>query len=181
MWSKQQGTEFGVMLLAMGEAFNEPVSEVRAEVFCRALEDLPFEAVKEAAQVHIRTSPFFPKPADLRQLVLGNVEDQAEFAWQHVLREVRRVGWVGKPSWPDDVTERAALGLFGGSWRALCENLPAGGPELLGYRKQFCSIFGATARQALAGELGPSRNEARAALEDLKKQLAARGLSTGEL
>ena len=98
-----------------------------------------------------------------------------------MLREVRRVGYVGTPPWPDEVTERAALGLFGGSWRTLCEHLPASGPELLGYRKQFCASYGATARQALQGALPPGRDEATAVLGELKAQLAARGLSTGEL
>jgi hypothetical protein len=178
-WSKTEEQEFVKILFAMGELFNETVSAMRAEMTCRALEDLQFEDVRVAASAHVRASTFFPKPAELRQLVLGNVEDEAELRWQWLLHEIRRVGYLGTPTWPDDVTEYAAEGLFG-SWRALCERLPAEGPELLGFRKQFLALFGATSRQAIAGELGPSKTAAAAVLKDVTDQLRARGLPAGK-
>lgn len=177
-WTSAQEQHFVEMLFAMGELFNESVSTVRAEMFCRAVEDLPFEAIAGAAHAHIKTSAFFPKPAELRAFVEGNIDDRAEIAWQSVLREIRRVGYYGRPTWPDEATERAATGLFGGSWRALCEHLPAGGPELLGYRKQFVASYGATARQTLAGALPPSRT--KGLLTALKEQLTAFGLPPGK-
>src|SRR5262245_28897609 len=131
----------------MGEVFETPVSEARTEMFCRLIEDLPFEAVKAAAETYGRSGKFFPKPGDLRELVDGDVEDVAVLRWEWLVREVKRVGWVGTPAYPDAATQRASEGLFGG-WRALCENLPGGGPELLGYRKQFIASFGARAREA---------------------------------
>ena len=178
MWTDDELRAFTVILLAMGETYETPVSSVRAEMFCRAVEDLPFAAVKAAAAAHLRHGKFFPRPAELRELVEGTTDDKAELAWQWVPKEVRRVGYLGTPSYPDEATKRAAEGLFG-SWRALCENLPAGGPELLGFRKQFLALYGARAREAQRGELGPSRDEARGQLEDLKAQLRARGLPTG--
>jgi len=178
-WTNAQLQQFGVMLLAMGEAYEAPVSEARVEILCRALEDLPFAAVTEAANTHIRTSKFFPKASELRELVEGNTDDQAELAWQWLQREIRRVGYVGRPTWPDEVTQRAAEGLFGG-WVALCERLPGEGPELLGFRKQFVALYGATARKAQQGELGPGREEAKGLLDGLKQKLQAMGLPTGK-
>lgn len=174
---------FAVLLYGLGEVYNESVSEDRAELYFIALEDLTLEQVRVAAKQFLKGKghQFFPKPADLIEAALGNVDDQAETAWQHVLREIRRVGWVGTPSWPDAATERAALGLFGGGWRTLCEHLPAQGPELLGYRKQFIAGYGAAARAAQQGLLPPSQREAAKALSDLQRALAARGLPTGEL
>jgi hypothetical protein len=128
----------------------------------------------------VRAAVFFPRPAELRSLVVGNVEDRAELAWQATVREVRRVGWTGTPTL-DAVTLRAALGLFGGGWRTLCEHLPASGPELLGYRKSFVAGFGAAVRQQQLGALPPSRSEAHAALADLKAALKQRGLPSGDL
>jgi hypothetical protein len=180
-WTKAQEHDFVLVLFAMGELFNEPVSALRAEMFCRAVEDLPFEAIALAAQAHVKAKTFFPKPAELRQGVEGNLEDRAELAWQFVLREIKRVGWTGTPAWPDAETARAALGLYGGTWRTLCENLPAAGPELLGYRKQFVASFGAAARQAAVGALPMGREEATAALEELRRALVKRSLPTGKL
>jgi hypothetical protein len=169
------------LMSGLGEAFNEPVSKARALIYFQALEDLPIDALRVAVLAHVRTGKFFPRPAELRERALGNVEDQAEVAWQHVLREVRRVGWTGTPAWPDSATQHAALGLFGGTWRTLCEHLPAQGPELLGYRKVFVALYGASARQAAALALPPSREEAKAVLADLKTHLTKKGLPTGGL
>lgn len=175
-WTKREEKQFASLLFAMGEAFNESVSPPRAELYFRALEDLPFASVSGAAREHLKASRFFPKPADLRELVLGKVEDQAEIAWAYLRREVRRVGWMGTPSWPDEATRRAALELFGG-WRALCENLPESGPEMLGTAKVFKSSFAAFARrEAGPAALPPSREDAQARLAELKTELEARGL-----
>jgi hypothetical protein len=171
---------FAGLLKGLGEAFNEPVSDLRAEIYFAALEDRDIADVKAAVFAHIRAGKFFPRPAELRERISGNVEDQAEMAWQSLLREVRRVGYIGRPVL-DAATSHAALGLFGGSWRTLCEHLPAQGPELLGYRKQFVASYGATARLAAAGALPPSHEEATAALGNLKGQLQKRGLKTGKL
>lgn len=176
-WTNNQGREFALILLAMGELFETPVSEARADLFIRALDDLPFDAVKAAANTYGRTGRFFPKPVDIRELVLGNDDDLAEKAWSAVLREIRRVGYMGTPMWPDEATKAAALGLFGGGWRTLCERLPGEGPELLGYRKQFVAAYGAAHRQQLrAPELPPSHEDAKAALRDLDAELKKRRL-----
>jgi hypothetical protein len=175
-WTINEKTQFAQVLLMLGEMMNEPVSELRTEMYHRLLEDLPFDAVRSAAHQYAMSARFFPKPADLRDIALGNVEEQAELAWACVQREVRRVGWMGKPQWPDEQTERAALQLYGG-WQALCENLPAAGPEMLGTAKLFKSYFCAAGRQD-ARTLPPSRDEARQALADLKGQLETRNLPT---
>jgi hypothetical protein len=179
-WTAEESHEFGGLLLAMGELFDAPVSVARAELFARAVEDLPFEAVKNAANMFARTGKFFPKPAELRELIEPNLDDRAERAWSAVLRETRRVGYVGTPKFDDEVTLRAAVGLFGGDWGTLCKRLPGEGPELLGYRKQFIALYTATARGASIGELPPRHAEAKAVLEDLHRELERRGLPTGK-
>src|SRR5215510_13511446 len=166
-WTKAEESEFGLMLLAMGELYDTPVSPVRAEMFTRAIEDLPFDAVKAAANSHARHSTFFPKPVDLRELVEGNLDDRAEQAWNALLPLIHRVGYTGTPKWTDPAMERAALSLFG-SWRRLCEQLPAGGPELLGHAKNFRQAYLAYARTAAAAKpelQEPSREDAKALLQ----------------
>lgn len=127
------------MLYALGETFNEPVSEVRAEAYIDALSDLPTDALITACKRAIRESKFFPRPAELRELVEGSAVDRAEIAWNAMRRMVRQIGYYATPAdadWPDDATRRAALELYGG-WAALCSRLPAEGPEMLGAAKLF--------------------------------------------
>ena len=178
-WTEQQERAFGEMVLAMGEVFNEPVSTIRIEMLTRLVEDLPFEKVQAAVVQLGRRATFFPKPGEIRDLVEGNVTDQAEQAWMAMLSEIRRVGYTGTPTWPNDATKRTVEGMFG-SWAGLCERLPGGGPELLGYHKQFVAAFGANWRQAGAGQLGPGRDEARGVLETVQGELKKRGLPAGD-
>jgi len=61
-----------------------------------ALDDVPFHDGERAVKVWIRTGKFFPKPAELREIVskaaLGENEI-AESAWVEVQREIKRVGF----------------------------------------------------------------------------------------
>lgn len=153
--TEQDRQPFAELLIGIGETYGEPVSEMRMEIYFRALEDLSLDAVRSAANSHVRSSKFFPRPAELREAVSGSVDDQAELAWAHVQREVRRVGYTGRPRFPDVATARAALELYGG-WQQLCANLPASGPELLGFRKQFVATYRAYASRDTRIALPPS-------------------------
>jgi hypothetical protein len=159
-------TAFARGLYALGETFGEPVSELRAEAYFDALSDLGILDVLGAMRTAIRTSKFFPRPVEIREQIEGNPQDRAELAWNAVLRLVRRVGYYGKPDWPDEPTKRAALELFGG-WPALCEQLPAGGPELLGIAKGFKASYVAYAHRDLSDVAQLTRAEATRLLEDV--------------
>lgn len=179
---------FAQGLFLLGETFNEPVSEVRAEGYFLALRDVPVADVLEAIQRAITECRFFPRPVELREMIGGRVEDRAEIAWLAVLRLVRRYGYPGTdgrgaaPEFPDEASKRAALELYGG-WVALCEKLPGEGPELLGVAKNFRAAYAAYVRSVPPGETGRelTAGEARAALGTLKVELQRRGLPTGGL
>lgn len=184
--------EFATLMLGLGETYGEPVSDARMEIYFAALADLELDAVRAAATAAVRGSVFFPRPAEIRDLVAGKVEDRAELAWMAVVGLVRRYGYPGingrgaAPEFPDDQTRRAAMELFGG-WSALCSQLAAvGTPEFLGTAKQFKALYGAASRRDAAlppGETGRelTADEARAALHSVKVELQKRGLPTGAL
>lgn len=157
--------DFAALMLGLGETYGEPVSDARMEIYFAALEDVPLSSIRAAATAHVRTSKFFPRPAELREAITGPLEDLAEVAWLAVVALVRRVGYYRMPAledWPDEQARRVALELFGG-WKALCELLPAAGtPEFLGTAKQFKAAYAARERQDQRLELNPSKEEARA-------------------
>lgn len=186
--TNQDRERFAELMLGVGETYGEPVSDARMEIYFRALADLTFDDLNVAVSAHVRTQKFFPRPAELREAIGGSVDDQAEMAWAHVRREVRRVGWTGMepgpngqpqnpPRWPDEATKRAALELFGG-WRALCESLPADGVGLVTAAKQFKASFAAYARRDLRDTLAlpASREDTRTQLAGIRTALEARGL-----
>jgi hypothetical protein len=133
---------------AMGvlcETFGEPLSDLRIEGYFNALSDFPVEDVLAAVHQALRSAKFFPKPVELRELITGNPDDAAQQAWAAVLREIRRVGYIGTPTL-DARTLRAVNELWGG-WRRLCETLPAEGPELVGWLKQFKAAHQSAGRE----------------------------------
>src|SRR5690606_33933929 len=121
------------LMLALSETFNEPVSETRAGMYFDALSELTIQEVEQAMRLSLRRSKFFPRPAELLELVSGSAEDQADEAWQSVINAVRRVGAYRTPTL-DDAAMDTVRRLFG-TWSRACQQLPAGGPELLGWRK----------------------------------------------
>ncbi|MEO7272062.1 MAG: hypothetical protein ABI211_08655 [Vicinamibacterales bacterium] len=169
---------FAELMLGVGEAYGETVSAARLEIYFRGLEDVSLEAIRAAATVHVRTSRFFPRVADLREGIDGSADDRADLAWVQLLQLVRRVGYYGTPAWTDPVAERAAIELFGG-WQALCARLPGDGPELLGAAKVFKSTYATYARRdarELALTLPSGREETRGQLLHLRDELVKRGL-----
>jgi hypothetical protein len=167
---------FAKGLFVLGETFKEPVSELRAEAYFDALRDLPLEPVLVGMRAANGSLRFFPRPVEIRELVEGNVADQADTAWAQLLTLVRRVGYTGKPEWADPVLERTAKELYGG-WGALCARLPSEGPELLGQAKLFKATYAAYARRASVERLAlPSRDDAKQILAHLKRDLDARSL-----
>jgi hypothetical protein len=149
------------------------------EIYFAALADLELAEIRAAATVHVQTSKWFPKPAEIREAIEGSADDRADLAWGEVVRLVRQYGYWNAPAldaWPDDATRAAAFALYGGGWRNLCEKLPGEGPEFLGAAKLFKASYRAQYRLAQRHELPPSREEAHAVLSGLKDELAKRGL-----
>ena len=132
---------FGEAMHALGHVFNEEITRIRIEGYFDALREFPMPQVTAAVRLTMRTCRFFPKPVELRELMTGRADARADLAWGELLREVRRVGYLGTPMFTDASMLPTIHTVFGG-WRHLCETLPAGGPELVGWIKQFKSAYG---------------------------------------
>ena len=165
---------FAEAMLALAETFNEPLTDVKTEAYFDALREFTTPQVLGAMKLALYRSKFMPRPADLRECIEGDREEAATAAWGAVLREIRRVGYLGHPDL-DARSLRAVKELFG-SWQRMCERLPAEGPELLGWVKQFKQVYASVERtdqRALAmGDLHPNVrqfiDQKRKALPEMK-------------
>lgn len=157
------------VLALLGEMFNEPISELRAEGYFDALSDLPIDTVEGAARLALRTKTFFPKPVELRELAQGTESDNAELGWQELHAEFRRVGsW--RPPTLSPTTQETMLRLCG-SWERACAAIGQSmGPERLGWAKRWKDAYGTTRHQLERGEL-IGRGDAKQLLASLTEQL----------
>ena len=169
---------FTEIVFGVGEIYDTPITDARVGCIGRpSATSRSRRSERRPTRTPARRS-CFPRPVELRETTGPVGETQAELAWQFVLphgaadqlprhADVARCRHRAGGARP--VRRRVAT---------LCEHLPAEGPELLGYRKQFLAAFGAAVRQAQAGVLPPSRSEAKAALDNLQRALAERKVRT---
>jgi hypothetical protein len=88
-----------------------------------ALGDLPYDVVQRALQVHMRTSPFPPKPSDLRKVIAEEAVTCItwEQAWDEVWQVVQRFGRsrIGHGGWSSPEVQ-AAVNHIG--FAAICDS-----------------------------------------------------------
>jgi hypothetical protein len=165
--------DFGRVFFVLCETFGEPISDLRTEGYFAALGDFSIDQARAAMNQALRSCKFFPKPVELRELIEGRTDDAAEQAWGAVLGEIRRVGYIGVPA----LEPRAlrAVNELWGSWRRLCETLPAEGPELVGWIKQFKATYQGASREAVRELTMGSINPAVSAfIQTKRKEIAER-------
>lgn len=99
---------------------DETVDDRKITAYLWAFEPFPYEAVEQAARLHMQRSRFFPKPAELLELMAEQVPTiTTGEAWELVLRQVRRHGTVGFADVTfDDPAIMAAVKSVG--WRRIC-------------------------------------------------------------
>lgn len=62
---------FGALMGMLGENFDKELSPLKVELYFDCLNDFEIEKVKKAVFVAIKTLKFFPKVAELRELIQG--------------------------------------------------------------------------------------------------------------
>lgn len=173
MSSPEKLIEISKAMMVLGETFNEPVSAIRIEAYYAALSDLDTTAVLAAMHHCMRSSKFFPRPAEIREMVAGDTESKADGAWGEVLHAIRTVGYMRFPLF-DDQRIMPAIRDVWGSWERLCTTLPAEGPELVGWIKQFKSAYRSSTLRMEQAQLMAGMSKAIG--ETLKQIAATKGM-----
>lgn len=128
-------TELGKTAELLGEA----VSEARTLLYFEALSDLPLEAVFAGLVAARRTRTFFPKPAEVREAILGAPDDRAAQAWLRLLTAVETIGTGESVDFADPALH-AAIEAMGG-WRELWSLARLGPKELSFQRRDFTQLY----------------------------------------
>lgn len=118
----------------------------RVSIYVKLLADLDNDALTAATQQHIATSKFPPTVAELREacsfLTRPALPSWSD-AWAEVLDCIRRVGYLGQPSFSHPLIAQAVQGL--GGWQTMCQMEIS---ETATWRAQFRDTFNAYASRA---------------------------------
>lgn len=141
--------EFVRRLVVLGELFEAKLSPAKQALYFEALRDLPFEAVARGLDQAARTCTFFPRPAELRALAVGDVDDAAEAAWMALRKAMARVGGYSSLVTSNPELGESILAVFG-SWPDACSSELT--PEMwASKRKEFGRVYRVLAGRQLDG------------------------------
>lgn len=118
-------------LLILGEAFGEQISETRIEAYRLVLEAYDIAAIEQATRKAMSTLKFFPKPAEIIEIIEGGSNDRAAMAWAAFLDATSDSGYASV-KFLEPATAIAVDAVFGG-WIQACELLHTCAPEMLAH------------------------------------------------
>jgi len=130
--------EFCNRLVMLAELFDLKLAATRQALYFEALRDLSFESVAKALNQAAKTCKFFPKPAELRALAVGDTEDLAEAAWMGLRKAMTRVGSYSSLI-ADAALGESIIAVFG-SWPEACA-LELSQEMWASKRKEFGRVF----------------------------------------
>jgi len=122
------------------------LTDDRVSIYVKLLADLDAEALIAACQQHIATSKFPPTVAELREACASLTRPALPAwadAWGEVLEAIRRVGYLGQPSFSHPLITQAVHSM--GGWKLLCAMEIS---ETATQRAQFRDMYNAYATRA---------------------------------
>ena len=125
-----------------------PLETAAIRIYWQCLRAYSMDDLQAAMARHIQTSKFFPKPAELIQLIEGTAGTQAVTAWAAVMGAIRQVGSWGLPEFEDPAIDLAIRSL--GGWKQLCLMRES---EVGFVQKRFEDAYGAYRYGAAGGKL----------------------------
>lgn len=135
--TNHDSAKFAGLFALLAQSFDKEASDALAQIYFDNLKDFTIEQVASAVEQAIRSRKFFPKVAELRELIDGNPEDRAAQAWAGFL-EAAADGGQASVQFSDRATAAAMDAVFG-SWLEACRLLSAGGTDARGRQVGGCS------------------------------------------
>jgi len=134
-------------MTGLGELFDKTITPVLMDIYWEALKS--FDDDRGASGFHraMTTLRFFPKPAELIELIAGNGSDIAEVEAGKVLNAIKRVGGYNSVKFDNQTTQAVIVYGFGG-WSKMCSELTSDKEGW--FLKDFARIYQAYAREGMS-------------------------------
>jgi hypothetical protein len=105
---------FARLMKGLSVVFDKELPDGLTDIYFRALSEFDFKAVERAVERAITGCKFFPKPAELRELIVGSPEDQGSIAWETAMTAFRKAGYWNSVVFEDGGIGQAIVTVFGG-------------------------------------------------------------------
>jgi hypothetical protein len=128
--------QFCKKLLALAELFDKELSQAVIGFYVSALEEFSDSEIDSALKTAALKCKFFPKPAELIELVNGPQEEQSLLAWEQLTAAVQLHGAYDSVMFADTKITRVVEAL--GGWITVC-NWPVA--ELHFRRSEFNKLY----------------------------------------
>lgn len=155
-------------MAGLATIFDQEPSKEKARIYWQLLSDLSDADFERACTLAARRLKFFPKPAELREMVAEDQEAIAMAAWEELLGGIRSVGQYRSVDFLDPAI--SATVEFMGGWEAVCLWTRE---ELAFRRKEFMDTYRISRRRnperkVLGGQFGGKPVEIGYGRRDLK-------------
>lgn len=153
------------------DVYDKDLKPSTIEVWLNLLEPYDADSVSRAFTKHVKSQRWFPRPADILELMGGTpeIEYNASVQADHAVRMMRQHGSANEPSWEDPVTAELFRRTY--RWASECEVLRD--DEVHWWKKRFVDNYLRTAqeeeRRLITGDVPKVKQLSR----ELAKKLSA--------
>jgi hypothetical protein len=157
----EQMKQFTKSLTTLAELYNKTLTANVIELYFGALSDLTLEEATEACKRAALSLKFFPMPVELRELIAGTKQDQADSAWYLLTQAVEKGAgqystFVENPALASAIN-RQFNGMIGA--HRVLSGLDASDPMYASNRNAFRACFQFCADSAGGGKYYEGTNE----------------------
>jgi hypothetical protein len=131
----------------MAEAFGAEITPLKIRIYTMVLQKFTDDRIEQAIMQACATLKFFPKPAEIIELIEGKPSEQALIAWEQLLQTIQKHGSYQSIIFEDGRIAQT-VELMGG-WLQVCAMTI---DETHWRMKDFVKIY-----QGLPGNIGPKK------------------------
>lgn len=111
-------TKFKEYMATLCELHDRTLSKLLTDLYWKVLEPYTDEQCEEVFKELIYSNKFFPKPADIIEVIHGTKRNRATDAWLEVLESVKRIGNYQSVKFADIIIHSVVQAM--GGWPELC-------------------------------------------------------------
>jgi hypothetical protein len=134
-------SKFEALMTTLSELYDKSPSEAALKMYAIALKDFSIEEITRGVERAITELKWFPKPAELLELMQGSATDRSEQAWEILWNAYLKAGYWDSVLFQDGAIARTVQIVFGG-WVIFSEAMKETSPEMIqAKRKQFIATY----------------------------------------